>query len=450
MKILMINSVCGIRSTGRICTDLAQEMEQQGHEVKIAYGREDVPQQYQKYAVRIGSDFDVKLHVLRTRLLDEHGFGSKRATEQFLQWSEKYKPDLLWLHNIHGYYINIEMLFSWIKEHPEMRVKWTLHDCWAFTGHCPYFTMIRCEQWKTHCSYCCQTRGYPASLFASNCKKNFDRKKNAFTGVKDMTLITPSQWLADLVKQSFLKKYPVKVLYNKIDTNVFKPTLSDFRERYELEDKKVILGVASVWNERKGLGDFIRLAHMLDDSYAIVLVGITQKQMKSLSKEIKGLKRTDIRRLAAIYSVEDVYVNPSEEESIEIANPATVMYGRKSIVYCETAYKDTIWVDECIAVPENINALYDAIVSCDWKKKELENAEKTGVHCKIICIPSTNNSLELAEIYTAADIFVNPTHEDNYPTVNLEAMACGTKVVTYQVGGSEETLKQGGFTKTEL
>ena len=187
------------------------------------------------------------------------------------------------------------------------------------------------------------TRRYPACYGKGDASQNFDRKREAFTGVKDMTLITPSQWLADLVKQSFLKEYPVEVHYNTIDTNVFKPTLSDFRERYGLVGKKIVLGVASKWDERKGLRDFYKLATMLDDQYAIVLVGLSEKQIKELSKNILGIRRT-------------------------------------------------------------------------------------------------NSPQELAAIYTAADVFFNPTYEDNYPTVNLEAEACGTRVVTYDTGGCRETI----------
>lgn len=341
----MINSVCGIRSTGRICTDLALQFEEEGHEVKIAYGRETVPVKYRKYAIRIGTDFDNKVSAIHTRMTDKHGFANRKATVVFLDWAEKYKPDLLWLHNLHGYYINVEMLFKWIKSHPEMQVKWTLHDCWAFTGHCAYFTMAKCEQWKTHCSYCLQKRRYPSSYFLDNCKNSFDRKKAAFTGVKNMTLITPSEWLAELVKQSFLKEYPVEVVYNKIDTHVFKPTPSDFRERFGLKNKKIILGVASTWDDRKGLFDFYKLADMLDDHYQIVLVGLSEKQLKHIPQKIIGIKKTNSQR-------------------------------------------------------------------------------------------------ELAEIYTVADVFFNPTYEDNYPTVNLEAQACGTSVVTYRTGGSPESVSE--------
>lgn len=343
MKVLLINSVCGISSTGRICADIARNFEKNGDEVKIAYGRSSVvPENCKKYAVRIGSDFDVKLHAVKTRLTDKHGLGSKRATEKFLQWASEYNPDLVWLHNIHGYYINYELLFDWIKSRPNMQVKWTLHDCWAFTGHCAYFSLAKCERWKDGCDKCPQIKKYPASL-VDNGKDNFERKRKAFTGVKNMTLITPSKWLAELVKQSFLKDYPVEVVYNEIDKTVFKPTQSDFKAKYGLDNKKVVLGVASVWDERKGLADFIKLSEMLGDGYKIVLVGLSEKQKKSL--------------------------------------------------------------------PSNI-----------------------------LSIDRTNSPVELAKIYTAADVFLNLTYEDNYPTVNLEAQACGTPCITYATGGSVESV----------
>lgn len=345
MKVLMINSVCGIRSTGRICTDLAEVLVENGYEVKIAYGRETVPEKYQKYAVRIGTDIDNKIHAIQTRLFDTHGFGSKKATADFLKWADKYDPDILHLHNIHGYYINVEMLFGWIKSRPQMKVIWTLHDCWAFTGHCAHFTIANCSQWKTCCKQCIQLKNYPSCEFVGNVERNFQRKKSAFTGVKDMTIVTPSKWLADLVEKSFLNGYSVKVINNGIDTNVFKPTPSDFRKKNHLENKKIILGVASSWSAAKGLNDFVKLSKMLDDDYKIVLVGLSEKQIKE--------------------------------------------------------------------VPDNI-----------------------------IKISRTNSAVELAEIYTAADVFLNLTYEDNYPTVNIEAIACGTQVLTYNTGGSPEIVEK--------
>lgn len=417
MKILFINSVCGIGSTGRICTDLAQQLEKEGHTVKIAYGRSGtVPEKFQKYAVRIGTDLDVKLHALQTRLFDTHGFGSKRATQQFLKWADAYNPDLVWLHNIHGYYINVEMLFAWLKSRPQTQVKWTLHDCWAFTGHCSHFTIVNCDKWQTHCSSCPQKQCYPAS-FTDNSNSNFDRKKAAFTGVKNMTIVCVSHWLENLVKQSFLKEYPVQVVHNTIDTTIFKPTPSDFRQKYGLENKKIILGVANIWGERKGLQDFIKLARMLDDKYAIVLVGLTDKQIKNLPKQIIGLKRVNDVNPLTVYAgaetgvpscqIEDVGEHNNIEDN-KITNSKVIVHGAEHI--------------------------YEAITGYKYK------ADERKYIYKIICIARTNTVMELVKIYSAADVFVNPTYEDNYPTVNLEAQACGTPVITYDTGGCKETV----------
>lgn len=363
MRVLFINAVCGTGSTGKICVDLAQKYENEGNIVKFAYGRTAyVPEKYKKYAVRIGNDFDVKLHALQTRMFDNHGFASKRATKKFLKWADEYKPELLWLHNLHGYYINIELLFKWIKNHPDMQVKWTLHDCWAFTGHCAYFTAVGCEKWKTHCYKCEQKKQYPTSLFFDRSYKNYETKKNLFTGVKNLEIITPSNWLANLVKQSFLKDYPVKVVYNKIDTNIFKPTASDFRKRYGLENKIIILGVANVWDKRKGLDDFVELSKILDDNYKIVLVGLNKIQIKDMRSNILGLERTvNLERLAEIYSVADIFINLSKEETFGMTTIEALSCGTKVIVYKGTACEEVVGKNG-VAVEQNINAVRNAII----------------------------------------------------------------------------------------
>ena len=300
MRILFINVSCGRGSTGRICVDLAQQYEAEGHTCKIAYGREGyMPPNSLKYAVSIGSEIDSYLHAAFTRVFDKHGLYSKLATKKFLRWADSYAPDVLWLHNIHGYYINYELLFGWIKSRPNMQVKWTLHDCWAFTGHCAHFSAVKCYKWKAHCNGCPQKTSYPTSKLFDNSSSNFERKKKAFCGVKNMTLYTPSKWLADLVKESFLKGYPIEVLYNKVDKDIFKPTPSDFRAKYKLEDKKIILGVSSVWNDKKGLQDFLDISKRLDCDKCIVLVGLTEKQFGSLPSNILGIKKTESQQQLA-------------------------------------------------------------------------------------------------------------------------------------------------------
>lgn len=346
MKILMINSVCGIGSTGRICTDLAQELEKQGHIVKIAYGREYVPEKFQKYAVRIGNDFDVKMHGVRARLFDEMGFGSRRVTQKFVDWIKEYNPDLIHLHNIHGYYVNIVVLFEYLKNCGK-KIIWTLHDCWAFTGHCTYFDYIHCHKWKNECMKCKQKHEYPSRLLIDNSLKNYKNKREIFSNIPGLILVTPSFWLRNLVKDSYLKNYPIEVIHNGVNTEVFKPVASNLREKYRLDEKKIVLGVASVWDKRKGLDTFIKLSSRLDKSYQIILVGLKKRQREK--------------------------------------------------------------------VPSNI-----------------------------ICIERTNSVRMLSEIYSVADVFVNPTLEDNYPTTNLEAIACGTPVITYETGGSAESAEMYG------
>ena len=340
MKVLQINSVCGRGSTGRIVLDIHNALIEQGHKSLVAYGRE--PAIGCENAIRIGTKKDIYAHGLYTRIFDKHGLGSQKATRQFIKNIEAESPDIIHLHNIHGYYLNYEILFRFLKNFGKP-VIWTFHDCWPFTGHCAYFTYAGCERWQKVCHDCPQKRSYPGSLVFDNSRRNFERKREAFTGVKDLTIITPSKWLAGLVKQSFLSEYETVVISNGIDTTVFRPLPSDFKSRHAIEDKFMILGVANVWDQRKGLKYFLELADILENDEIIVLVGLTKKQVESLPANIIGITRT-------------------------------------------------------------------------------------------------NNIQELVEIYSAADVFVNPTLEDNYPTVNLEAQACGTYVVTFDSGGTRETI----------
>ena len=365
MRILIINCVSGIRSTGRICAEQLEEFLKEGNDARLAYGRmEEVPEQYRQYSVQIGGKLDVLCHVMRTRLLDEHGFGSVRATQHFLKWAEEFDPDLLWLHNIHGYYINVELLFQWIKRRPEMNVKWTLHDCWAFTGHCAFFSAVRCMQWKSLCMHCPQLKQYPKCYGKADVAENYRRKRAAFTGVTNMELVVPSYWLKKLVEMSFLSEYSVKVQYNSINQDVFVSTESNLRERYHLENKFIILGVASAWSNRKGLWYFCELSELLPFDCVIVLVGLNKKQIKRLPNRILGLQGTnDSQELAGIYSTANVFVNPSVEESFGMTPLEAEACGTPAIVFKDTACEEIAEQHERInSVPQNVGALYHEIM----------------------------------------------------------------------------------------
>ena len=340
MNILQINSVCGIGSTGRIATDLHAILVSQRHQSTVAFGRGTANNCLQ--TIRIGNKFGNYLHVVRTRLFDDHGFGSAAATKKLISKIKILNPDIIHLHNLHGYYLHISLLFDYLKQ-AKKPVIWTLHDCWAFTGHCAHFDFVNCNRWKFECYDCPLISEYPKSFFLDRSRQNYQQKKILFAGIEGLTLVAASRWLAELVRESFLKEYPVALINNGIDLKIFNSMKNNFRRRYKLEDQYILLGVASIWSERKGYGYFMDLANHLLPDEKIVLVGLSEEQIKQLPTGIIGIGRTD-------------------------------------------------------------------------------------------------SAAELAEIYSTADVFINPTLEDNFPTTNLEALACGTLVITFNSGGSPECL----------
>lgn len=341
MKIVQINGV-PYGSTGKIAKQIARTAAQQGHQAIFACSWTKIKKNnMEEDELLIGSFFGKSLHIALGRLTGFSGCFGMIDTLLFLRKLKKFQPDILHLHILHGWCIHLPLLFRYIKKH-NIQVVWTMHDCWAFTGQCPYFTAANCQKWESGCYSCSQYRLYPQS-YVDRTKKMWQKKKAWFTGVKDLTVVTPSHWLAGLVKESFLGEYPVQVIPNGIDLGVFQPRESDFRQKYHLEDKKILLGVAFDWGKRKGLDVFAQLQERLPEDYQIVLVGTDEAIDRKLPKGI-------------------------------------------------------------------------------------------------LSIHKTQNQQELAEIYTAADLFINPTREDNFPTVNMEALACGTPVLTFATGGSPEAI----------
>ena len=343
MKILQINTSANSGSTGRIAEGIGNAIQKEGIESWIAYGR--VANQSTSQLIKIGNSFDCYEHAIETRLFDNHGLASRRATISFLQSIDKLKPDLIHLHNIHGYYLNYKLLFSYIKNN-NIPVVWTFHDCWPFTGHCPHFSFRGCNKWTNECFACPQKKEYPKSILFDRSHKNYLDKKSVFTALSDLTIVSVSQWLDRLVSQSFFKSYASYCIHNGIDIDIFSPTSKGNEIRSNLnirQDDLMLLGVTSVWRERKGFHDFIELSKHLLPNQKIVLIGLTKKQIKMLPETIIGLERTESTR-------------------------------------------------------------------------------------------------QLAEYYSAADMFLNLTYEDNYPTTNLESISCGTPCLTYHTGGSIESI----------
>lgn len=368
MKVFQVNSVCGTGSTGRIVCDIKQMLKNSGNDCRIAYGRGffDDPD-----CVKIENDLVFKAHVFFSRITDRQGFYSTAATRRLVRDIEQFNPDIIHLHNIHGYYLDIRVLFEFLKQYNKP-VVWTLHDCWAFTGHCAYFSFAGCEKWKTECGQCPQKSAYPASVLIDNSKKSFNLKKDLFTDIENLQIVTPSNWLNGVVKESFLKKFPVTTIYNGIDLNVFKPLKSDFKSKNGLSGKKVVLGVANVWEKRKGLDDFIKLSKVLPNDYKIVLVGLSEKQIAALPQNILGISRTEnINQLVEIYSAADVYVNTSVEETMGLTTVEALACGTPAVVYNATAVPEMV-NEKCGKVVNagDIDGLIKAITTVDVRAED--------------------------------------------------------------------------------
>lgn len=369
-RVMFINTVATNNSVARIVTGLYDTLEAHGYECLIAYARGDAPEGYRYY--QIGTDTDVYIHGGMSRITDRQGFYSTQATKALIKVIEDYNPDIIHLHNVHGYYLNVRVLFDYLHD-VRRKVIWTLHDCWAFTGHCSHFEYIGCTKWQTCCDSCEQLNEYPKSMIMDNSRRNFLEKKVLFTGLRDMTIVTPSRWLADRVKQSFLKDYPLVVVPTGIDLSRFSP-IPEKKERgnliFELKDKlglrgkTVLLGVANPWRERKGLNQFVNLSKMIDDRTAIVLLGLDDDQLSDLPDSIIGLAKTDsIEELAAIYSMADIYVNLTLEDTFPTTNIEALACGTPVITFKAGGSPESI-DDTCGIVVER-NSIQGVLAAID-------------------------------------------------------------------------------------
>ncbi|MGN1373576.1 MAG: glycosyltransferase [Candidatus Coproplasma sp.] len=327
-------------SVGKIMRDIKKYIDEETDDVcEIFFARGDDKKEIG--INKIGNDFLVKVNALLARIFDNDGFCLPAITNTLIKRLKAFNPDVIHLHCLHGYYLNAGRLFKYLQDNPQIKVVWTMHDTWAFTGHCCYFSKADCHRWETQCYKCPLKNEYPISRVFDNSKKNYLKKKSIFTSLSEdrVNIVTPSQWLGDLIDKSFLNKYKITTIHNGINTEIFNTEPSS--EIIDLPEKKIILGVASVWDSRKGLDTFIELSKVISDDWCIVLIGKLTK---------------------------------------------------------------------AIDFPDNI-----------------------------IHIERTSNQSVLKKYYQSANVLLNPTLDDNYPTVNLEAQACGCKVLTFDAGGSKET-----------
>lgn len=389
MKLVQVNAFCGNGSTGRICVEVSRLLSAVQIENYIFYssGQSDYPLG-RKYM----SAVETKVQALKSRIYGNFGFNTQAATKKLINMLDEVQPDIVHLHNLHGHNCNLETLFSYLK-HKKIKTFWTFHDCWAFTGYCPHYDMVGCNQWQTGCRKCPQRMKF--SWFFDKSQINYEKKKELFTGL-DLTIVTPSQWLADQVKQSFLHKCDIRVIHNGIDLSVFQPRESDFAARYGCQNKYIVLGVAFDWGVRKGLDVFIELSKKLDDRYQIVLVGTNPNVDKTLPDNIISIHRTqDQRELAEIYSAADVFVNPTREEVLGLTNIEALACGTPVITF-DTGGSPECMDEFCGIVVEknNVDEMTRRIIricetrpfskeSCVMKAKEFDAKEKFGAYLSL-------------------------------------------------------------------
>lgn len=366
-KILQINS-CLDKSTGRIAQQIGEKAIEAGFESYIAYPKRAGKCQSLSRTIEIGSNLDSVCHAIMTRIFDRHGLESRFATRKLIRQIERLRPDVIHLHNIHGYYINYRLLFKYLAK-SGVPVVWTFHDCWPVTGHCVHFTDVNCHKWEHGiCEKCPKKGSYPAAILLDRSKNNYFNKKDSFTLLSNLVIVPVSYWLDSIVKRSFLRDYQTVVIQNGIDLKMFHARHEKskiIRERYGWTDKYVILGVAIGWSEDVGLSTFYKLRHSLTDDFAIVLVGVTEKQLKSLPAGITGVLRTSNQdELAEIYTAADVLFNGSYQETFGLVTAESMACGTPAIVYDSTACPEIVDHDRGRIIPVgDFNSLLEAIYS---------------------------------------------------------------------------------------
>lgn len=385
MRVLFINSDYESGSTGRIVRDLKKELENQNNECLALYGRENPSSDDGVY--RIGDKLSVYFHVISTRLGDNQGFSSTFATKRCLNAIEKFQPDIIHLHNLHGSYINCEVLFKYIKRR-NIPTVWTLHDCWSFTGHCSNYSFAECNKWTQLCEDCPQSKEYPKS-FVDLSRRNYQKKKETFSGCKYLKITTVSQWLKGEVQKSFLNQYPVTVVPNGVDLSVFLPKdVGDLKKKLKFEGKRVLISVASVWGPRKGLDLILKIATQLGNEYRWLIVGLNQ-EIGGLPDNIIVIRRTDsIHELSDLYNVADIFVNTSVEETFGMVSLEALACGKPVITNRLTANPELVdetcgIVVDCYDINSYLAAIKDKHI---WQQKVEDcrkRAEKYSHHAMI-------------------------------------------------------------------
>lgn len=375
--LLQINVSANWGSTGKIAESIGLASIIHGWESYIAYGRYCNPSQ--SHLIKIGTKIDPYLHYVHQRIFDDEGLCSKNATHHLIKTINDLGPDIVQLHNIHDHYLNYQLLFEYLNR-TDIKVVWTFHDCWAFTGHCFHFVTKKCKRWKTQCYGCPLQHEYPKTLL-DHSDENFSLKKNLFTKNKNLTIVACSEWMAQFVRESFLQDKPLYVIHNGVDLDIFKAKPNE-----KVQKIFKVLAVSNVWNKDKGIDDILTLRNLLPEDYTMTIVGLNEKQLKKLPLGIKGIQRTqNVQELVKLYSEADVLINPTYADTFPTVNLEALACGTPVITYRTGGSPEAIDERTGVVVEQgDVNALADAIIrmkehpfsSSDCRKRAEENFDK--------------------------------------------------------------------------
>ncbi len=375
MRVLELNTCSGIKSTGRIAADLARMLHAQGDECQIGYGEEPVPEDCRAFSFPVCGAAERKGYSQLRKVFDAEGYGGQIGTGRLIRRLKEDPPDIVHLHNLHGCYLNLGMLFGYLRQ-SDLPVIWTLHDCWSFTGHCAYYDYAECQKWQTQCERCPQQKAYPANLGPDGSRRNYQWKKELFTGLARLTLVTPCQWLLDQVRQSYWADTAAQVIYNGVDRNAFQPAPSDIREHYGIRAPHLLLAVAAQWDERKGLRYLLQAMQTLGDAYHLVVLGLSDAQRKGLPAHVTGLSSTSsLRELREWYSAADALCNPTMEDNMPLVNLEALTCGTPVVVFATGGCVECVDAQVGAVTPKaDVAAFAEAIRAVSADKARLSPA----------------------------------------------------------------------------
>lgn len=402
--LLQINSDINWGSIGRITEQIGILSISHGWDSYVVYGRDSTTSSLN--TIKVGSKFETYEHYVENVLFDNDGLASRRSTKRLVEIIKNLNPDIIHLHNIHDHWLNYDILFKFLAT-LEIPIVWTLHDCWSFTGGCSHYTVNQCFQWETECNKCKFKKGLLPIIEQTG--THYHTKKKLFNSLDNLVLVPVSNWLEGEIRKSFLKEQRIYRIYNGIDISVFRNIKSSIKKKYGIEDKSLLVALATAWSEHKGLNDYKALATKLPKDVCLMLVGLNKKQISGLPDSIIGIERTqDVNELVETYSAADIVLNLSYEETFGLTTVEGFACGTPGIVYKSTASPELVTPKTGLVVkPGDIDGVATAVREILKKGKEYYTKA-----CRERAVNVFNKDDRFADYIKLYDMLLNETQSE--------------------------------------